>query len=178
MLGTAHCSQNFSHFKFRLWVQLVQIRVYSRNTLPYQPENLVFSKEHLLLFFCTSLLIYKLWRRSMLSYPRSRSRILGRNWDKICYSQSPLLRILPPPPRPGTKLVLNWFFNINIVYGNIKSKNSQDYAQIPQRNCMFMNSPEDSFSLLWSRFSGSGSKISFLWFQDSWFRGYCWYSII
>ncbi len=31
-------------------------------------------------------------------------------------------------------------FNINIVYGNLKSENSQDYAQTPQRNFTFMNS--------------------------------------
>ena len=30
--------------------------------------------------------------------------------------------------------------NINNVYGNHKTKNSQDYAQKPQRNCMLMNS--------------------------------------
>jgi hypothetical protein len=28
---------------------------------------------------------------------------------------------------------------VNIVYGNLKSENSQDYAQKPQRNCTFMN---------------------------------------
>ncbi len=36
-----------------------------------------------------------------------------------------------------------WFetglYNVNIVYGNLKSENSQDNAQKPQRNCMFMN---------------------------------------
>jgi hypothetical protein len=30
--------------------------------------------------------------------------------------------------------------NVNIVYGNLKSENSQDYAQKPQRNCTFWNS--------------------------------------
>ncbi len=30
--------------------------------------------------------------------------------------------------------------NVNIVFGNLKSENSQDYSQKPQRNCMFMNS--------------------------------------
>jgi hypothetical protein len=30
--------------------------------------------------------------------------------------------------------------NVNIVYGNLKSETSQDYAQKPQRNCTFMNS--------------------------------------
>jgi hypothetical protein len=31
-------------------------------------------------------------------------------------------------------------FTVNIIYGNLKSENSQDYAQKPQRNCTFMNS--------------------------------------
>jgi hypothetical protein len=31
-------------------------------------------------------------------------------------------------------------FNVNIVYGNLKSENSQDNAQKPQRYCTFMNS--------------------------------------
>jgi hypothetical protein len=30
--------------------------------------------------------------------------------------------------------------NVNIVYGNIKSENSQDYTQKPQRNWTFTNS--------------------------------------
>ncbi len=38
--------------------------------------------------------------------------------------------------KSGWKLVCN----INIVYGNLKSENSQDYAQKPQRNSMFTNS--------------------------------------
>ncbi len=29
---------------------------------------------------------------------------------------------------------------MNNVHGNLKSENSQDYAQKPQRNCTFMNS--------------------------------------
>ncbi len=29
---------------------------------------------------------------------------------------------------------------VNIVSGNLKSENSQDYAQKPQQNCTFMNS--------------------------------------
>jgi hypothetical protein len=75
----------------------------------------------------------------------SEGRILGRNWDKSlksfppCYSQSPLLQILLPLPslsNSGLKLVCN----VNIVYGNLKSENSHDYAQKPQRNCTFMNS--------------------------------------
>ncbi len=45
---------------------------------------------------------------------------------------------LPPPllGQSGLKLVCN----VNIVYGNLKSEISQDYAQKPQRNCTFMNS--------------------------------------
>jgi hypothetical protein len=56
-----------------------------------------------------------------------------------CYSQSPLLTDFTPffPSRKsGLKLVCN----INIVYENLKPKNSQDYAQKSQRNCTFMNS--------------------------------------
>ena len=30
--------------------------------------------------------------------------------------------------------------NVHIVYGNLKSENSQDYSQKPQRNCPLMNS--------------------------------------
>ncbi len=39
--------------------------------------------------------------------------------------------------KSGLKLVCN----VNIVYRNLMSENSQDYAQKPQRNCTFMNSP-------------------------------------
>ncbi len=31
-------------------------------------------------------------------------------------------------------------YNLRNPYRNLKSENSQDYAQRPQRNCMFMNS--------------------------------------
>ncbi len=30
--------------------------------------------------------------------------------------------------------------NVNIVYGNLMSENSEDYAQKPQQNNLFMNS--------------------------------------
>ncbi len=33
-----------------------------------------------------------------------------------------------------------FYCNVNIVYGNLKSENCQDYAQKPQQNCKFMNS--------------------------------------
>ncbi len=39
-----------------------------------------------------------------------------------------------------SKSGLKQVFYVNIVYGNLKFENSQDYAQKPQRNCMFMNS--------------------------------------
>ncbi len=38
--------------------------------------------------------------------------------------------------RSGLKMVCI----LSIVYGNLNSKNSQDYAQKPERNCTFMNS--------------------------------------
>jgi hypothetical protein len=74
-----------------------------------------------------------------------RGRILGGNWDKSlqsfppCYSQSPLLTDLTPPP-PWAKVIWNWFVIVNIEYRNLKSGNSQDYARKPQQNCMSMNS--------------------------------------
>jgi hypothetical protein len=65
----------------------------------------------------------------------SRGRILGRNWDKSLFLPaihshlyygfySPL-----PLSKSGLKLVCN----VNIVYGNLKSENSQEYALKPQR---------------------------------------------
>ncbi len=84
-----------------------------------------------------------------------RGRILGRNWDKNlkifppCFHSDLFLQILHPLPPPpllkdftpcppwgGLKLVCN----VNIAYGNLKSENSQDYAQKPQRKCKLMNS--------------------------------------
>jgi hypothetical protein len=65
--------------------------------------------------------------------PSSRGQILGRNWDKSpksfppCYSQSPLLTDFIPLPslsKTGLKLVCN----VNIVYRNLKSENSQEYV--------------------------------------------------
>jgi hypothetical protein len=38
------------------------------------------------------------------------------------------------PRHSGLKLVCK----VNIAYGNLKSENSQDFFQKPQRNCMFM----------------------------------------
>ncbi len=39
-----------------------------------------------------------------------------------------------------SKSCLKLVCNVNIVYGNLKSENSRDYAQKPQRNYAFMNS--------------------------------------
>ncbi len=39
--------------------------------------------------------------------------------------------------------------NVNILYWNLKSQNSQDYAQKPQRNCMFMNLASDDIGKLY-----------------------------
>ncbi len=46
----------------------------------------------------------------------------------------------PPPPLPHSKSGLKLVCNVNIVYGNLQSEDSQNYAQKPQRNCTFMNS--------------------------------------
>jgi hypothetical protein len=64
----------------------------------------------------------------MCTYCVTRGWILGLCWDKSLKS-FPLWCC-------GLKQV----FNVNIVYGNLKSDNSQDYAQKPQQNCSFMNS--------------------------------------
>jgi hypothetical protein len=71
-----------------------------------------------------------------------RGRILRRNLDKSlksfppCYSQSPLLTDIPPPP-PLSKSGLKLVHNVNNVYGNLKS--DQDYAQKTQRHSTFMS---------------------------------------
>jgi hypothetical protein len=42
-----------------------------------------------------------------------------------------------------SKSDLKLVFNVNIVYGNFKSENSQDYAPKPLRNCTFVNSASE-----------------------------------
>jgi hypothetical protein len=70
-----------------------------------------------------------------LILPVSRGRILGRNWDtslKIfppCYSQSPLLMDLTPPPPSQQKWFETGVCNVSIVKGNQTSENSQDYPR-------------------------------------------------
>ncbi len=54
------------------------------------------------------------------------------------HSQLYQLILLPPPHLEKSELKLAC--NVNIVYGNLKSENSQDYAQKPQRNCTSQNS--------------------------------------
>ncbi len=78
--------------------------------------------------------------------PVTRGRILGRNWDKSlksippCCLQSTLLTGFTLTPFEKKWFELKLVCNVNIVYGNLKSENSQDYAQKPQQNFMFMNS--------------------------------------
>jgi hypothetical protein len=55
----------------------------------------------------------------------NRDRILGRNWDK----SFPSCYYFPPLSKDGLQLDCN----VNILYGNLKSENSQDYAQKPQQ---------------------------------------------
>ncbi len=44
------------------------------------------------------------------------------------------------PTPPWSKSDLKLVCNVNIICGNLKSENPQDYAQKPQRNYTFMNS--------------------------------------
>ncbi len=84
-------------------------------------------------YICTLLHIYLF----------SRVRILGRNWDKSKEFSSLLFTATSangfyPPTRAKCGLKLAW--NVNNVYGDLNSENSQDYVQKPKRNCTFMNS--------------------------------------
>ncbi len=82
--------------------------------------------------------------------PPTRGQILGRNWDKSlksfppCYSVTSANGFYSASPlrKSGLKLV----YNLNMVYGNIKSENSQDNAQIPQRHFTY-NVHEFNFRL-------------------------------
>jgi hypothetical protein len=62
------------------------------------------------------------------------------NLTKLSIHSHFFLRILRPPPlvqKYSLRLVCN---GNTYVYENLKSENSQDYAQKPQRNSTFMNS--------------------------------------
>jgi hypothetical protein len=62
-----------------------------------------------------------------------------------------------PPSKDGLKLGCN----VNILYGNLKSENSQVYAQKPQRNCMFIRNQEPlSDSRFWEIELGSETIIT------------------
>jgi hypothetical protein len=63
------------------------------------------------------------------------------------YSRTPLIK-------SGLKLVCY----VNIVYGNLKSESSQNYAQKPQWNCTFMNSV--SAIRIYDYFSAKDRNIS------------------
>ncbi len=81
---------------------------------------------------------------------------LGQKSFPFSYSQSTRLPDLPPPPpHPLSKSGLKLVCNVNIVYGNLKSENSQNYAQKSQRNCTFMNSA----SVLWLILCGRKEHI-------------------
>jgi hypothetical protein len=77
-------------------------------------------------------------------------RILGGNWDnslKSFFFSSLLFTVTSadefysPSPPPRAKVVcFKLVCNVHIVYRNLKSEESQDYAQKPQLHCMFMNS--------------------------------------
>jgi hypothetical protein len=59
--------------------------------------------------------------------------------DVFLFAVNSTKGFFPPPPPPPSKSCLKLVCNVNIVYGNLKSENSQDYAQKPQRNSRFMN---------------------------------------
>ena len=40
----------------------------------------------------------------------------------------------------NSRRLLQFLYSLRNPYRNLKSENSQDYAQKPQRNCTFMNS--------------------------------------
>jgi hypothetical protein len=54
--------------------------------------------------------------------------------------------------------------NANVVYRNLKSEHSQDYARKPQRNCAFMNSTSGSHN---SSFNPSSQRICFLYLREA-----------
>jgi hypothetical protein len=59
---------------------------------------------------------------------------------KRIISEAEFLDVIGPPSNNCLRLVCN----VNIVYGNLKSENSQDYVQKPERNYTFMNSASGS----------------------------------
>jgi hypothetical protein len=81
------------------------------------------------------------WADSQMHYSLCRGGILERNGEfSSLLSQSQADFTPPPPPEQKWVENLKLVCNVNIVYGNFKSENSQAYDQKPQRNCAFMNS--------------------------------------
>jgi hypothetical protein len=76
----------------------------------------------------------------------------------LAIQQSPLLTDFTPP-NSLSKSDLKLVCNVNIVYGNLKSENSQDYAQKPQRSYTFMNSAFGRTLLLKSLRNNSSQQI-------------------
>jgi hypothetical protein len=76
--------------------------------------------------------------------PQRKCMFMNSAWDKKEFS-SLIFTVTfisefysPPPTQPPSKIGLKLVCNGNIVYGNLKSENSQDYAQKPQQNCTFI----------------------------------------
>ncbi len=72
--------------------------------------------------------------------------------------------VFSPSPPPLSKSGLKLVCYVNIVYGKLKSENSQD-AQKPQRNCMFMNSA--SVHVCPALFSKKSRKKHFSLFKEN-----------
>jgi hypothetical protein len=75
---------------------------------------------------------------NVAKFHQAEGRILVRKWDKSLESFPPCFSEAPPP-HPPSKSGLKLVCDVNIVHGNLKSENCQDYAQKPQKNGPFMN---------------------------------------
>ncbi len=79
-------------------------------------------------------------------HPKKRNWTEAPNsWTQLgqfppCHSVTSTNGFYYPPPSPPAKSGSKLVCNVNIVYGHLKSENSQDNAQKPQRNYTFMNS--------------------------------------
>jgi hypothetical protein len=62
-------------------------------------------------------------------------------------------------PFPLEQKWLKLVCNVQTVYANRKSEKSQDYAQKPQRNCMFMNSASVKHAPKWTPLLSCSSLI-------------------
>ncbi len=96
------------------------------------------------------------------------SRVFLLAIDSHLYSR---ILLTHPLSKSGLKLVCN----VNIEHRNLKSENSQDYAQRPQRNCTFMNSA----SVLSAEYGGTQIQTLAKWhcfISGSYFKHF--YSLI